>query len=349
MDMIFHQIATERGCQSYLIGCKETCSAIVVDPEISQVERYLALAAREGLRIHYLLDTHTHADHFSASQNIAHQIGVPVVMHRNTSASFVDMKVDDGEILIVGNLRFRFMHSPGHTSDSMCILLPDRILTGDTLLIGGTGRTDLPTGDPDQLYDSLFNGVMKLSPDLLVYPGHDYRKLGHSTLGQEILENPRLQTKNRSDFIQQMEALNLNMPQHLTEALRTNLSGGKTVDQLIAEANLKVSFMSMDEVRHRIQTEHPDILLLDVREREAYETGHLPGAMTIPRGQLELRVNRELPDPTQRIVVYCELGKISTLAAATLREMGFGRAVALDGGFKAWNEAGYPVQETETD
>jgi rhodanese-related sulfurtransferase len=236
-----------------------------------------------------------------------------------------------------------FMHTPGHTADSMSVVLPDRILTGDTLLIGGTGRTDLPTGDPDQLYDSLFNGLFRLDLNLKIYPGHDYKKLGHSTLEKELAENPRLQNSDRAAFVEQMEALNLSAPQHLTEALRTNLSGGKTVAQLISEASNKVPFMSMDEVNARIQTDKPDILLLDVREREAFEKSHLPGALLIPRGQLELRVNNELPDPTQRIVVYCELGKISTLAAATLREMGFGRTVALDGGIRRWIEADYPV------
>jgi glyoxylase-like metal-dependent hydrolase (beta-lactamase superfamily II)/rhodanese-related sulfurtransferase len=341
--MFFEQIATERGCQSYIVGCQETCAAIVVDPEISQVDRYLAVAAKQGLRIHYLVDTHTHADHFSATRKISEMIDASVVMHRNCAAPFVDIRVNDGESLIVGKLRVNFMHTPGHTADSMSVILPDRVLTGDTLLIGGTGRTDLPTGDPDQLYDSLFNGLMRLDLGLKVYPGHDYKKLGHSTLEKELAENPRLQNSNRAAFVEQMEALNLNAPQHLTEALRTNLSGGKTVAQLISEASNRVPFMSMEEVLSRIESGQPDILLLDVREKDAYENAHLPGALLIPRGQLELRVNNELPDPTRRIVVYCELGKISTLAAATLRDMGFERTVALDGGFKGWAEANYPI------
>lgn len=342
--MIFHQISTERGCQSYLIGCRETCAAVVVDPEISQIDRYLAIASKEGMRIHFLVDTHTHADHFSASLNFGQQIEVPVVMHRKSAAPFVDMRVDDGEILTVGNLKLRFMHTPGHTEDSMCVILSDRVLTGDTLLIGGTGRTDLPTGDPEDLHRSLFQGLLKLDPALMVFPGHDYKRIGHSTLEKEIAENPRLKVSDRNQFVDMMASLNMNLPTHLTEALRTNLSGGKTVDQLLAEANAKVSFMSMEEVNSRIQADNPDILVLDVREEDAFTDAHIPGAIHIPRGQLELRVNRDLPDPTRRIVVYCEFGKISTLAAATLRDMGFGRAVALDGGMEAWREAGYDVQ-----
>ena len=133
------------------------------------------------------------------------------------------------------------------------------------------------------------------------------------------------------------------MPTHLTEALRTNMSGGKTVAQMLAEATASVPFMAMAELLARVQAAPAELIVLDVRERDAYEAGHIPGARLLPRGQLELRVNAELPDPTARIVTCCEFGRISTLAAATLRSMGFQRAAALDGGMKAWLEAGYPV------
>lgn len=344
MEMTFHQLRTERGCQSYLIGCKETCSAIIIDPEISLMERYRGLANHDGLRIHYLLDTHTHADHFSAGKQLASDLGLPVIMHRNSPAPFVDMHVDDGEIVVVGKLRLRVLHTPGHTADSMCVVLADRVFTGDTLLIGGTGRTDLPTGDPDQLYDSLFNGLLTLHPDLKVFPAHIYCNRNNTTLGEEIANNPRLKTKQRSEFVEHMQALDLKMPTHLTEALRTNLCGGKTVEQLLSEAAERVSFMSLEEVLRRIESTSPDILLLDVRERDEFEQGHIPGAIHIPRGKLELRVNDTLLDPTKRIVVYCEYGKISTLATATLKEMGFGRVVALDRGMQSWKEKNYPLE-----
>ena len=141
-----------------------------------------------------------------------------------------------------------------------------------------------------------------------------------------------------------MQALDLAAPTHLTEALRTNMSGGKTVAQLLAEAAAKVPFMSLAELAARIGGNSRDLVILDVREKDAFDAGHIPGAAHLPRGQLELRVNTELPDPTVRIVTCCEFGKISTLAAATLRELGFGRAAALDGGMSAWREAGYALE-----
>jgi glyoxylase-like metal-dependent hydrolase (beta-lactamase superfamily II)/rhodanese-related sulfurtransferase len=336
--MIFEQIR-HGGCLSYLIGCEATRHAVVVDPELDEADGYVALAAEKGLRIRRVVDTHTHADHFTAARELGRQLNVPIVMHRRSAAPFVDLRIEDGDTLIVGELRLRVRATPGHTDDSVSLVLPDRVLTGDTLLIGGTGRTDLPTGDPEALHDSLFNGLLRLPDELLVFPAHDYKGRSHSTLGAEKASNPRLQRNERGAFVELMRGLDLAMPQHLTEALRTNRAGGKTVKQLIAEAARQIAFMSMDEVAAHLGQSAPDLVLLDVRERDAFRASHLPGARNIPRGELELRANSELPDPTARIVTYCQLGKISTLAAHTLRTMGYLRTVALDGGFDAWIKA----------
>jgi len=342
--MIFEEVRAG-GCLSYLVGCAETCSAVLVDPELSQVDRYLALAAKSGLRVRYIVDTHTHADHFSAARELSRRLEAPTIMHRASLAPYVDVRVDDGETIIAGRLRLRVLHTPGHTDDSICIVLSDRVLTGDTLLRRATGRTDLPTGDPEALHESLFGKLLALDDGLLVFPAHDYKGRESTTLGAEKANNPRLQKKERGAFVELMRGLDLAMPEHLTEALRTNRTGGKTVKQLIAEATREVPFMGMDEVRARIEREDRELVLLDVRERDAFEAGHLPGARHVPRGQLELRIDQELPDPTVRVLVYCQYGKISTLAASTLRTMGYNRAVALDGGMEAWTKADYPIEK----
>ena len=340
--MIFEQIR-HGGCLSYLIGCESTRAAIAIDPELGEADRYTTLAAEKGLRLRYVLDTHTHADHFTASRELGRELSIPVVMNKKSAAPFVDLRVEDGDTLVVGSLRLRVLETPGHTDDSLCLVLPDRILTGDTLLIGGTGRTDLPTGDPNALYDSLFGKVMSLDDALLVYPAHDYKGRSHTTIGAERAQNPRLQQRERTAFVELMRGLDIAMPQHLSEALRTNRTGGKTVTQLIAEAARAIAFMSMGDLKDRIESVERDLVVLDARERDSFRARHLPGAINIPRGELELRADRELVDPTARIVTYCEYGKISTLAAHTLRSMGFLRTVALDGGLDAWTKAGFPV------
>jgi rhodanese-related sulfurtransferase len=211
----------------------------------------------------------------------------------------------------------------------MCLAVEDRVFTGDTLLIGATGRTDLPSGNPEALYDSLFEHLLRLDPITKVFPAHEYKGRDYTSIGDELAGNPRLQQRDRAAFVEMMRNLNLTMPTHITEALRINLSGGKSIAQLLAEAAAHVPFMSLTELRHHVDKGSAELIILDVREREAFDRGHVPGARHLPRGQLELRVNQDLPDPTRRILAYCELGQISTLATATLREIGYQRAVAL--------------------
>src|SRR6201992_2779659 len=142
--MIFETISSG-GCRSYLVGCEDSCAAVLIDPELSQIDRYKALAARHGLRFHYLIDTHTHADHFSATRRLEGQLDAPVVMHRASPAPFINLRLEGGDLLVVGKLRLQSMYTPGHTADSMCLSVEDRVFSRDTLLIGATGAPNLPT------------------------------------------------------------------------------------------------------------------------------------------------------------------------------------------------------------
>jgi glyoxylase-like metal-dependent hydrolase (beta-lactamase superfamily II)/rhodanese-related sulfurtransferase len=340
--MLFEQIATG-GCQSYLLGCQASRAAVLIDPELSRLDEYRGLINQHGLHLKYVVDTHTHADHFSANREIGRALDALVVMHRLSPAPHATLRLDDGDMLIAGELKLSTLHTPGHTRDSICLVMADRVFTGDTLLIGGTGRTDLPTGDPHALYESLFEKLLTLPPETLVFPAHDYKGRSSTTIGAELETNPRLQKRDRAEFVAMMQSLDLSAPTHLTEALRSNISGAKPVSQLLAEAAAKVPFMSQAELAARIGGNSRDMIILDIREKDAFDAGHVPGAVHLPRGQLELRVNSELPDPTVKILTCCEFGKISTLAAATLRELGYLRATALEGGLAAWRDAGYPM------
>jgi rhodanese-related sulfurtransferase len=226
----------------------------------------------------------------------------------------------------------------------MCLVAGDRVFTGDTLLLGSVGRTDLPSGDPEALHDSLTRHLFAQDPALLVFPAHNYKGAPATTLAEQKAGNPRIAGLARPEFVARMRELEMALPEHLTEALRTNASGGKPVSELIREAARSISFMGLEELRERLERPEPRIAVLDVREAPQYDAGHIPGARHIPRGQLELLIDRAFPDPSTRVLVYCEFGKISTLAAATLRNMGFAGAVALDGGFRDWVAAGHPVE-----
>jgi len=342
--MFFSIFRDGEGCKSYIVGCEESWAAAIIDPALDLVDRYLGELAKQGLRLRYVIDTHTHADHFSGARALRQACGAPIVMHRLSPAPYVDLHVEDGHTLPLGQMRLRILHTPGHTRDSMSVHVEDRVFTGDTLLIGGTGRSDLPSGDPDLLFDSLFGALLALPDETLVYPAHDYKGRDSSTISDERRGNPRLAKKERADFVALMNNLNITAPTHLTEALRTNMSDGKTVRQLLAEAAAKVPFLSMDELERRAAARANDFVIIDVREKDAFAAGHVAGAVHLPRGQLELRVNEVLPDPGVEIVAICEFGKISTLAAATLRDLGYQRAVALDGGMAAWRDAGKAVQ-----
>ncbi len=342
--MFFAVFRDGEGCKSYIIGCAESHAAAIIDPALDLVDHYIGEIGKLGLRVRYIIDTHTHADHFSGAQALRQEFGAPIVMHRCSPAPYVDMHVEDGHSLPLGTMRMRVLHTPGHTRDSMSIHVADRVFTGDTLLIGGTGRSDLPSGDPDQLYDSLFGKLLTLPDETLVFPAHDYKGRESTTIGEQRAGNPRLAKTERAEFVALMNSLNLSAPTHLTEALRTNMSGGKTVRQLLAEASARVPFMAMDELARRIAARSNSFVVLDVRERDAWAAAHIPGAVHLSRGQLELRINEVLPDPSVEILTICEFGKISTLAAATLRELGFQRVTALDGGMAAWRESGGAVE-----
>ncbi len=344
--MIFEQLQSG-GCCSYLIGCPRSGAAVLVDPSLDLADRYAAVAASHGVRVWHIIDTHTHADHFSAARPLGPRLGAAIVMHHASPAPFVDVRVHDGETIAVGDLRMRVLHTPGHTVDSMCLVLEDRVLTGDTLLYGSVGRTDLPTGDPAALYDSLFDHLLGLDPGLQVYPAHNYRSAPATTLAEQRHTNPRLTARDRDEFVARAKTCDLELPEHLTEALRINRSGARPVSELIREAGRSITFMTFDALRARMDGRRHDLVILDVREGGAYHRAHIPGARHIPRGQLELVADRAFPDPDVRILTYCEFGKISTLAAATLRQMGFGSAVALDGGFSGWVAAGHPVEQTQ--
>src|ERR687891_1690835 len=204
-EVFFEQIRSS-GCLSYLLGCKQGKAFVVIDPEIDKADDYVELARFFGTNLVYAIDTHTHADHNSACKVLRERHGIKVVMHRSTDAPFIDLRVDDGDEIKFGQLSLKVIYTPGHTQDAMCLLFKDRVFTGDTLLIGGCGRTDLPGGNAEAQYKSLAK-LKTLPDDIRVYPGHDYRE-AVSSLADEKQKNARMLIATQEEFVHFMTSRN---------------------------------------------------------------------------------------------------------------------------------------------
>jgi glyoxylase-like metal-dependent hydrolase (beta-lactamase superfamily II) len=220
-DIIFEQIRSS-GCLSYFIACKEAKLACVIDPEEAKIEEYLGLAEFFGTRLLYAIDTHTHADHVSACKILRESADVKVVMHHATDAPYVDVKVQDDDVVGCGTIDIRVIHTPGHTEDSACLLIGERLLTGDTLLIGGCGRTDLPGGDAEKQFESL-KKIAALGDAIQVFPAHDYRP-AVSTIGDEKKTNPRMLIGMKEEFVRFMTSRKPPLPRKFQKALEENQS-----------------------------------------------------------------------------------------------------------------------------
>ena len=217
----FEVLNPDSASRSYLVADPDTGEAALIDPLREKVDEYLDLLSQKRLRLRYVIETHTHADHLSGSVRLKELTGCKMLMHEKSMQACVDQSLTDGEVVHVGKVKIEIIATPGHTDDSMCLVLPDRVLTGDTLLIGSCGRTDLPTGDARSLFNSL-QKLLSLPDHLLVLPAHDYDGRRASTIGRERRNNGRLKLPNETDFVASMQKVQLPEPPGMREVLATN-------------------------------------------------------------------------------------------------------------------------------
>ena len=224
---LFEQFRVGRGCLGYVVADRKGGIAAVVDPEAGMVEPMLDYVFEHALRLRYVVDTHTHADHFSGARELKAKTVAKVVMHEKAPASCVDFRIEDGDRLWLGALPLKFIHTPGHAKDLVSVLLPGRILSADALLIGSCGRTDLPNGNPTRQYHTLYYIYRSLPEELSVYPGHDYNDRTHSTLAEEKRSNPKMLFASEEEFVEYMERENpgkLSPVHQLADALKANMA-----------------------------------------------------------------------------------------------------------------------------
>jgi sulfur dioxygenase len=344
--MLFNEL-NRAGCKTYLIACERTNHALLIDPLKERVDRYLAVLAYYRLSLDLIVDTHTHADHRTGVWDLRELTGAKIVMHRRAPAPHIDIHVDDGDQLQVGSLPLTFLYTPGHTPDSMCVLAGDRIFTGDTLLIGGTGRTDLPGGDPAAQYDSITNKLFTLPDSILVFPAHDYRGNLSSTIGEQKRSNSRIAGRSHEAYVSLMNNLGMPLPTRIQEALQANESAIEDDSMrfpTLAQLN-EVRQLEPLEVYKRMHSPNPPVLI-DVREPDEFnsELGHIPGSVLIPLRHLPERA-RELEKFREReIILVCRAGVRSTTGAAILGGLGFENVYNLKGGMLDWNDAQLPIE-----
>ncbi len=342
--MIFRQMFDSVSSTfSYLLASRRGGEALIIDPVIEKVDRYLQLVKELDLKLVKAVDTHMHADHVTGLGALRDRTQCITVMGEQSKVDVVSMRVAEGDKLQIDGLALDAIYTPGHTDDSYSFLMEDRVFTGDTLLIRGTGRTDFQNGDARAQYDSIFNKLLKLPEPTFVYPAHDYKGDTVSTIGEERAFNPRLQVKSLDEYVELMNNLHLPNPKMMDVAIPSNMRIGLAQDE-VARTGLA---LSAEDAMRLVGRE--DVKFVDLRERtERAKQGSIPGAIHVAYTDLHESIGvggvlRQLANST-RLVFYCAYGERSAMAVQAAHKAGLPAAVHLQGGIAAWAQAHGPLE-----
>jgi glyoxylase-like metal-dependent hydrolase (beta-lactamase superfamily II)/rhodanese-related sulfurtransferase len=345
--MIFRQLFDQTsGTYSYLLASRKGGEALIIDPVLEKVDRYLQLVRELDLKLVKAVDTHIHADHITGLGALRDRTHCITVMGENAKVDVVSMRVTEGDKLTIEGLAMDVLYTPGHTDDSYSFLMRDRVFTGDTLLIRGTGRTDFQNGSARAQYDSLFNKLLKLPEETLVYPAHDYKGDTVSTIGEEKRCNPRLQVKSVDEYVDVMSRLNLPNPKMMDVAVPANMRVGLAQDEIARKGWAVSPAQAIGLVGQS------SVALIDLRERSEREKhGIIPGSLHAPYPDLQENIRQggmlnELALSTgKRIVFYCAFGERSAMAVQAAQDAGIASACHIHGGVDAWRKANGPLAQ----
>jgi len=343
--MIFRQLFDSvSGTYTYLLASRREGEALIIDPVLEKIQRYVQLIKELDLRLVKAVDTHLHADHITGLGALRDHTQCITVMGEMSKADVVSMRLSDGDQLTIEGLWLEAIYTPGHTDDSYSFVMNDRVFTGDTLLIRGTGRTDFQNGDARAQYDSIFNRLLKLPEETLVYPAHDYKGETVSTIGEEKAFNPRLQVKSIDEYVELMNNLNLPNPKMMDVAVPANMKVG-FAQESIAQRGWAVTAKAAIGLVGR-----PDIALIDLREKpERERAGVIPGSLHAPYAELADHVRpggmlHELAQATgKRLLFYCAFGERSAMAVQAAQDAGIATSCHIHGGIDAWKKAQGPL------
>ena len=340
--MIFRQLFDQvSSTYSYLLASRHGGEALIIDPVLEKVDRYLQLLRELDLKLVKAVDTHIHADHITGLGALRDRTHCITVMGERARVDVVSIRVTEGDNLTIEGVALHVLYTPGHTDDSYSFLMQDRVFTGDTLLIRGTGRTDFQNGSARAQYESLFGKLLKLPDETLVYPAHDYKGDTVSTIGEEKRCNPRLQVKSVDEYVELMSKLNLPNPKMMDVAVPANMRQGFAQDEIARKGWAVTPPQAMQLVGK------PDVALIDLRERaEREKHGTIPASLHAPYPELQENISRggmlhELATATnKRIVFYCAFGERSAMAVQAAQDAGITSACHIHGGLDAWQKAG---------
>jgi glyoxylase-like metal-dependent hydrolase (beta-lactamase superfamily II)/rhodanese-related sulfurtransferase len=343
--VIFRQLFDQTsGTYSYLMASRRGGEALIIDPVLEKVDRYLQLVNELDLKLVKAVDTHIHADHITGLGALRDRTHCITVMGENAKVDVVSMRVTEGDKLTIEGLSMDVLYTPGHTDDSYSFLTNDRVFTGDTLLIRGTGRTDFQNGSARAQYESLFGKLLKLPDETMVYPAHDYKGDTVSTIGEEKRYNPRLQVRSVDEYVDLMSRLNLPNPKMMDVAVPANMRQGLAQDEIARKGWALTPLQALGLVGR------PDAALVDLRERSEREKhGTIPGSVHAPYPDLQDNIRaggilHELANATRkRLVFYCAFGERSAMAVQAAQDAGITSACHIHGGIDAWRKADGPL------
>lgn len=319
-------------CYSYIIS--SGAEAMIIDPHISMMDEYISYLKKKKLKARRIIDTHTHADHFSLAAVLKERLKVPVLMHEKAISKVADERLKEGDEISLGRARFSVIYAPGHTDDTLNLFGEGVVLTGDVLLIGSVGRTDFQNGSPEAMFDTLQK--LKALPDATaVYPAHDYNGRRSSTIGREKKTNPFMKESDRQAFIDNARAKKLPKPFNIDNIIRVNQQGEAKAIEMVPP----------DRARELTSEDKP-FKLLDVRSAGEFNEMHIKGSLNIPIDTLASRME-ELGKNSQAYVVLCRTGNRSPMAADMLIQSGIGSVKVMEGGITAWKKKGQPVIKGE--
>jgi sulfur dioxygenase len=345
--MIFRQLFdSTSGTYTYLLASRHGGEALIIDPVLERVDRYLQLVRELDLKLVKAVDTHLHADHVTGLGALRDRTHCITVMGQQTNADIVSMRVVEGDRIDIEGLSLDVLYTPGHTDDSYSFLLSDRVFTGDTLLIRGTGRTDFQNGDPRAQYDSIFNKLLKLPNETFIYPAHDYKGDTVSTVGEEKLFNPRLRVKSVDEYVDLMNNLKLPNPKMMDVAVPANVRVGLNQEDIARKG------WAISAGQAMTLCDKPDVMTIDLRESSEREKhGIIPGSLHLPYPGLQDAIGptgmlHGLASATgKRVLFYCAFGERSAMAVQAARDAGIGTAFHIEGGIAAWKKAVGPLEK----